>query len=611
MGKDWEKVIASVPPKTGVYLMKDAAGKVIYIGKAINLRSRVRSYFRETGDSRPAAQFIRNRLDDIEFIITDSEKEALILENNLIKQHKPKYNIRLRDDKDYLCLRLTTDEKYPRLIKLRRPKPGNEPTFGPHSSATDLKQTLKILRKAFPLRTCSPTVFRSRRRPCLNYQLGRCLAPCSLDVDIKAYNAIVDEVRMILSGRAKPLLRELREKMKKAGEDLRFEKAAIYRDRITAVEATIERQKMFHAGGPRRDVIGMARKGDRVAANRMRIREGKVVSVDNYFFAARGKDDEDILDEFLSRLYGGESEAPREISLPIELKSADAIEDWLSEKYGSKVYIKVPRRGEGKAMVELAGKNATEALESELTREFDSEKVLEQLARSLGLGAAPQHIEGIDISNISGKLAVGSLVVFIDAEPEKSQYRRYKIKGMDEPDDYSMMRQVVERRIKRGIEENNLPDLILLDGGKGQLNMARAALRELEAPPIPLAAIAKGRDSYGSDRVFIPGRKNPVRLPTHAMLLLQRVRDEAHRFAIDYHRSLRRKYTIASELTDIEGIGPAKRDALLKHFGSVKRVKEAGYKKFADVKGISVREAETVYNHFHGEKNNSPRGDST
>ncbi len=601
MGKDREKLIASIPPKTGVYLMKDSSGKVIYIGKALNLRSRVRSYFRETGDDRSSIPFLRNRLTDIDFILTDSEKEALILENNLIKQHKPKYNIRLRDDKDYLCLRLTTKEKYPRLITLRRPKSGSEPTFGPYSSASELKETLRILRKAFPLRTCSPAVFRSRNRPCLNYQLGRCLAPCTLPVSEAEYNSIVNEVRMILSGRAESLLDDLREKMGYAAEDLRFEDAAIYRDRIGAVAATIERQKMFRTGGPARDVIGTARKADRVAAARMRIREGKVVSVDNFFFNAHGKNDKDVLDEFLSRLYGGDGETPREISIPVAMKSSAAIAEWLSEKSGSKVYIKVPKRGEGRAMIELAVKNAAEALESEFAREFDSNEILEQLGRRLELGAPPQHIEGIDISNISGKLAVGSLVVFIDAAPEKSRYRKYKITGMDEPNDYAMMKQVLERRVRRGIEEDNLPDLILIDGGKGQLNIAREVLRELDAPHVALASMAKDREGVGSDRVFIPGRKNPVSLPTQAFHLLQRVRDEAHRFAIEYHRRLRRKTTIASELTKIPGIGPSKRDALLKHFGSLKRVREASRQELLQVKGISRRESEAVYRFFQNE----------
>ena len=600
MNIDWEKVIEAIPAKTGVYVMKDASGKAIYIGKAVNLRARVRSYFRETGDNRPSIQFLRNRLADIEFILTDSEKEALILENNLIKQLRPKYNIRFRDDKDYLCARLTTGEKFPRLITLRRPKPGSEPTFGPYSSAMELHETIRLLRKAFPLRTCSPTVFRNRARPCLNYQMGKCLGPCSNPVDEKEYNAMIEAIRMILSGKGAALIAELQDKMRRASEELSFENAAMYRDQIQAVEATIERQKMFRAGkGVGQDIIGTARKGDRVTASRMKVREGKVVCVDNFHFNAHGRDDEDIMDEFLRRLYGNDEDIPPEILVPVESESFAIITEWLSDRAGTRVNIRTPKRGEGLAMIELAGKNAEEAAESRIRREFDPDAVLNQLAQALGLRSSPHRIEGMDISNISGKLAVGSLVVFTDAVPDKSRYRRYRIRNTDEPNDYEMMREIISRRIKRGVEEKDLPDLILIDGGKGQLNIASKVLRELAAPKISLAAIAKDRRRRGMDRIFVPGRKNHVPMPQQALHLLQRVRDEAHRFAVHYHRNLRSGEGVGSELTRIPGIGPKKRNALLKHFGSLKRIKEASLEDLSKVKGITSMDVEKIYGSYH------------
>ncbi len=599
MKQDMEKLMASIPAKTGVYLMKDSGGRVIYVGKAVNLRARVRSYFRETGDTRPAIRFLRNRIDDVEFILTDSAKEAVILENNLIKQHRPKYNIRLRDDKDYLCLRLTTREKFPRLIKLRRPKPTGEPTFGPYSSATELKETLSLLNKAFPLRTCSPKSFRQRKRPCLNHQIGRCLAPCSGDVNPEEYNELVDQVRMILSGKGRPLLDEIRQRMKEASENMDFEEAALYRDRLQAVQDTLERQKMSRTGGPDRDIIGLHRDGERVTAVRMGMREGKVLNSESYFFNAPGRGEGEVLEEFILRLYDEETEFPREILIGSESEEPAALEEWLSEKAGHKVQIRAPKIGEGRAMLELAAKNAAETARSRLAREFDPEKAPAQLAQRLGLPNSPERIEGVDISNISGKQAVGSVVAFTDATPDKSRYRRYKIRELDEPDDYAMLKQVLERRVSRGIEENDLPDLILVDGGKGQLNAVRRALSELEAPPISVVSIAKNREGGGGDRVFVPGRKNPVKLPAPALNLLQRVRDEAHRFAVAYHRNLLLKSTIASELTQIPGIGPAKRDALLRHFGSLKKVKEAAPDELREADKITRKDAEAIYNFFH------------
>ena len=599
MNKDWGKIISSIPAGTGVYLMKDSSGKVLYVGKALNLRSRVQSYFRETTDTRPAVRFLRNRLDDIDFILTDSEKEALILENNLIKEHHPRYNISLRDDKDYLCLRLTTREKYPRLITLRRPRPSAEPTFGPYSSALELRKTIKLLHKAYPLRTCAPSVFRSRKRPCLNYEMGRCLGPCSLPVDVDMYNGMIHQIRMILGGKMEGLLEELRECMKTASGELRYEDAAKYRDRIQAVEVTLEKQKMNRVAKAQRDAVNMARKAGRVAAARIRVRDGKVIGVDTFHFNAHERSEGEILDEFIRRLYADMDDVPGEILVPFRPDESEAVEEWFSEKTSRRVHIKAPARGEGAALVELALKNAKQSIETELIRTFDPERVLKRLEKNMGLSKTPNRIEGIDISNISGKLAVGSLVRFTDAAPDKAAYRKYRIKGLDEPDDYAMMRQVLERRIKRGIDEDDLPDLILVDGGKGQLNILREVLKELNAPPIDVAGIAKGRDKRVGDRVFIPGRKNHVPLPPDAMNLLQQVRDEAHRFAIEYHRRLRKKYAVASELTNINGIGPSKSKALLKNFGSLKRVREAGVDQLGDVKGISMGEAEAVYDYLH------------
>lgn len=627
MEKNWENFLENLPAGTGVYLMKDAGGKVIYVGKAVNLRNRVKSYFREGTDTRPGVVFLMKRVADIQVILTDTEKESLILENNLIKEHRPRYNFRLRDDKDFFSLRLATREKYPRLIMVRRPDNSDEPTFGPYASSTELRQTLKLIMDIFPLRTCKPAEFRKRTRPCLNHQMGRCLGACVGLVSEEVYGAMVENIKRFLKGHTEEVVADLELRMKEASEAMDYEMAARYRDQIRAIRTTVERQKMLKHGGADRDVIGFARKGDRTVAVRMRFREGKLVGTSSFDIKTPGRADAEVSSELIRRLYAEAAIIPAEIFVTPEPEDCLAISEWLSEKKGGRITIRGPQRGEGRELAELAEKNAREALEATVRREFDPDIVLQELMRRLDLKSPPELIECVDISNIGGKQAVGSMVAFSGAMPDKSRYRRYKIRNIEGQDDYAMMYEVLERRLKRGIEERNLPDLILVDGGKGQLNIARQVIADLcrgrplclpvqgrgepQCSPrhsrplclpvqdIGLAAIAKNREGKSGDRIFIPGRKNHVPLSAPAMHLLARIRDEAHRFAITYHRGLRKRETLTSALLDIPGIGPKKRNTLLKHFGSLKRVSEATLEELEAAPGIAKKDAAEIVNFFN------------
>jgi len=606
MEKNWQNFLDGLPAGTGVYLMKDAGGKVIYVGKAVNLRNRVRSYFREGADSRPGVLFLMKRVADIEVILTDTEKEALILENNLIKEHRPRYNIRLRDDKDFFSLRLTSHEKFPRLVMLRRPDNSDEPTFGPYASSTELRQTLNLIRDIFPLRACKPGEFRSRTRPCLNHQMGRCLGACVGLVSGESYWAMVENIKRFLRGRTDEVIADLERRMQEASEATEYEMAAWYRDQIAAIQNTVERQKMLKHGGIDRDVIGFARKGDRTAAVRMRFREGKLVGSAAFDLKTPGRDDAEVSGELIRRLYAENAIIPDEIMVSPEPEDRAIIEEWLSEKKGGRITVRSPRRGEGRELTELAEKNAAEAMEKTVKREFDSNAVLQEMMTRMNLKKAPELIECFDISNIGGKQAVGSMAAFSGAAPDKSRYRRYKIRGVEGQDDYAMMYEVLDRRLKRGIERGDLPDLILVDGGKGQLNIARHAVADicrggpgcLPVKGIGLAAIAKNREGKGGDRIFIPGRKNHVPLSAPAMHLLGRIRDEAHRFAITYHRGLRKRETLTSALLGIPGIGPKKRNALLRHFGSMKRVSEATIAELEAAPGIGKKDAAEIIKFF-------------
>lgn len=603
MEKDWESVLAGLPTASGVYLMKDSAGKVIYVGKAVNLRSRVRSYFRDGADARPGVAVLMKHLADIEVIITDTEKEAILLENSLIKKHRPKYNIHFRDDKDFLSLRITTKEKFPRLVTLRRPDNSGEPTFGPYSSAHELRQTIKIIRGIFPIRTCKPSEFRRRTRPCINYQLKKCLAPCVGLVSEEEYAGMIANVKRFFSGKIDEILADLKEKMKKASDALEYESAARYRDQIRAVEYTLERQKVVKYGGVDKDVVAFERNSEQGVACRIRFSDGKLSSASSYFVKIPGRTDAEAVGEIIKGLYANDPIPPSEILINIEPDEKIAIEEWLSEKRNGKVVIRTPLKGESRQLIEMAEKNAREALERSLKHELDREAIFEELATKLKIAKEPTRIECVDISNLGGKFSVGSLVVFENGVAEKSKYRRYKIKTLEEtPNDYLMMKEVLERRLKRGMESNDLPDLLLLDGGKGQLNIARKVLAELGIPHIAIAGIAKEREGKSNDKIYIPARKNPVTLSPQAINLLSAIRDEAHRFAISYHRNLRKKNAFSSSLLQIPGIGARKSKALLKKFGSVERIAKASPQELCATEGITEKDAIHIAQFFAEKK---------
>ena len=612
-----EAKVAELPIGPGVYLLKDTEGRVIYVGKAKSLRPRVRSYLSDRGDARAQIRFLRGRLADVEVVVTDTEKEALILENNLIKQHQPRYNVRLRDDKTYFHLKLTTSEEFPRLLLARRPTKGKDLLFGPYASSSAVKETIALLQEIFPLRRCSSPVFQHRTRPCLNCQIKKCLGPCCQLISAEDYAKLVDQVAMFLKGRRTDLIDRLKQEMKKASEAMEFERAALLRDRIRAIEATLEKQKMDIPDPKDRDVFGLAREGDRVEILRLGFRYGTLLLSKGFSLTRLSLTDAEALGSFLKQFYTPEEFVPEEVLIPFPVEDQELLAEVLSERRGKKVAVLVPERGEKRRLVELAEENARQALKRAAVRAEQAERALEELQQKLRLPKRPGWIECYDISHLMGKEAVGSLVKFVEGEPDKSGFRRYRIKGVEQSDDYAMMKEVLSRRFKRALTEGQeLPDLVLVDGGKGQLNVARAVLKELGIRGLPVAALAKVNLGSGpelnikkGERVYLPGVKDPVRLLAHTagLHLIQRIRDEAHRFAISYHRRLRGKRMVRSELENIPGIGPKKRNLLLKHLGGIEKVRQATLEELAVVPGISRQDAERIRNFFDQE--NSGRAD--
>ncbi len=602
----WEDKVPHLPAKTGVYLLKGKDGEVLYVGKAKNLRARVRSYSRDSDDGRYQVAFLRNRTADLDYIVTDTEKEAVILENNLIKKHRPRYNIRLRDDKTYYHLKLTLSEQYPRLLLTRRPrKGGRDVLFGPFSSSRAVKETIRTLQEIFPLRRCQER-FRMRKRPCLNYQMGKCLGPCAEEVSEADYAHTVDQVMRFLKGRAPELIRELEDEMERAAAAEMFERAAMLRDRIQAIKKTLEQQKVDFTRPVDRDVIGFYREGDRVVIHLLGYRGGALLVSDPHTFTRVSIHDEEALSSFLSQLYPERGQPPAEVLAPFLPADRDVLESSFTALRGKRSVIRVPERGEGRRLVEMAQKNAEETLERDRDRGDDRERAMAELQARLGLEKLPRWIECVDISLLAGEAAVGSMVKFLEGEPDKSGYRRYRIKRSDGVDDYGMMREVLSRRFRRALDEGRpLPDLLVVDGGKGQLNVARAVLEELGIDAVETTGLAKDRGAgeqqqeqvkRKGERVYVPGRKEPVSLKqgTAGMFLLQRVRDEAHRFAISYHKKLRGKKAKRSVLEDAPGIGPKKAAALVKHFQGVERIRQASKEEIAEAPGVGPADAERI-----------------
>jgi excinuclease ABC subunit C len=612
-----EERIALLPIEPGVYLFRDAEGRVLYVGKAQSLRARVRSYFNRGGDGRMQVPFLVERIADVEVIATANVKEALLLENQLIKKHKPRFNVRLRDDKNYLALRLDPAEAYPRFTETRKFARDGALYFGPYTSSTSLRETLASLQRIFPLRTCSDPVFRSYRRqgrPCLEHSIGRCAAPCCGRITDSAYGDLVAGATLLLRGKADDLLGRLREQMRAASEGERFEEAGRLRDRVRAVERTVESQAMVSRKFVDRDAFGLAREGPRLEIQALHVRQGKIAGGAAYEFRDVAGDDGEALGSFLAQFYAAEREIPREVLLPLELEAGGAFAELWRERAGHAVELAAPKRGERRRLVELATHNAALALEARDQRAQNSGELLEGVREALRLERAPVTIECYDISHLQGNLGVASRVTFVDARPHKAGYRRYKLRETSPGDDYGAMREVLRRRLER-LESEPAPDLLLLDGGKGQLNAARALFADLGVQGIALASLAKERDDespsprvlrHGGqkrEKVFLPGVKDPILLApdSTALLLLQRVRDESHRFAIGYHRDLRKKSQFRSILDELPGIGPMKRRALLRHLGSLEKIRGATLAELEAVPKLGRRAAGIVHRFFHAD----------
>jgi len=596
--------IQQFPNAPGVYRMLDAKGHVLYIGKAKELRKRVASYWSRQAKDRYQIEFLMRKVTDVDCIVTDTEKEALILESTLIKKHRPRYNLDLRDDKSFPSIKLSIKDKCPRIYYTREIQQDGSLYFGPYTSAFACKQVVDFVERYFKLRTCSDREFASRTRPCIQYQIGRCSAPCVDSIEPEAYEAIVQQVRWLLEGKSRELKTVITTKMQEASDEQRYEDAGRYRDLLADLDTTLEQQKMVNHRGEERDCIGLYREGESGMLAVLMVREGKVCG-SRWFPFKKLVSDADIIESFLIQYYREESYIPKEICQPLKLEDAALIGELLSERSGHKVKMIQVQRGEKRDLVDLAIRNAREAFQRRSAKEADVEETLQALQEKLHLGKLPQRIECFDISNIQGKQPVGSVVRFNDGEPAKNLYRRFKIKTLpEEPNDYAMMYELLKRRLVRAQntpERWEMPDLLVIDGGKGQLNIAQRVLQELDVLNVDLCSLAKPHGNEDRDKVFRPGRKNPIRLDKNSSVLhlLMRLRDEAHRFAITYHKSLRSKTIRRSKLDTILGVGPSRKKTLLKYFGSLKRVEAANTTQLQEVEGISPALAEKIYAGLH------------
>lgn len=603
-----EEKLSRLSAEPGVYLMKDRAGEVIYVGKAVNLRNRVRSYFTGT-DTRAFIPLLDRLLGDVETLVVSNEKEALLLENELIKQHQPRFNVLLKDDKNFICLRLDVRQDWPRLEVVRRFKNDGARYFGPYASATSIRETLRIINRYFQLRTCSDHALHNRQRPCLLHQIGRCPAPCVYEVPREDYHRSVQEAVLFLEGKATELVSRLKLRMQEAARALRFEEAARLRDQLIAIERSLERQKVAEVDPVDRDVFALHREGDRLLLYVLYLREGRITGGQAFPFSGQEFPSEELLPSFVNLYYAQDNFVPGEVLLPVELEGAEALEELLSEKRGQRVRVLVPRRGAKVELLALAQKNAEQAfVDRQRTRE-ESLAILERLQQKLHLVRRPRRMECFDISHFQGSAVVASQVAITDGELDKARYRRFRVKTVDGNDDFAAMYEIVSRRARRGLADGDLPDLLVIDGGKGQLASALAALKDAGVEGLDVVGLAKARDlevtdegaTRSEERVFVPGRKDPIVLPQRSaeLFLLTRLRDEAHRFAITYQQRVLRRRNLHSQLEDIPGVGEGRRKALLRHFGSVKRVREADIEALAEVVGPAL--AERVHAVLHGD----------
>ena len=616
---DIEEELKKLPAKPGVYIMHDEADTILYVGKAINLHNRVRSYFRKIHGRGPQIEKMVQQIARFEYIVTDSELEALVLENNLIKENSPKYNTLLKDDKTYPFIKVTVSEEFPRVLFSREMKKDKSRYFGPYTSAGAVKDTIELLNKLFKLRTCNRVLPRDlgQERPCLNHHIGQCLAPCQGYINKEDYRKRVDQALDFLGGNYNMILKDLEKKMQDAAEELNFEEAIRYRDLFESVKSVSQKQKITHSDGEDKDIIAMAQDEQDAVMQVFFVRGGKLIGREHYYMTnVSGLPRRDILQQFIQQFYAGTPFLPKELMLQEAVEDMEVLEQWLSSKRGSRVYLRVPRKGTKEKLVELAAQNA------ELILSKDKEKIKREEGRTIGAVkeiAGLLHLEHIsrmeafDISNISGFENVGSMVVYEKGKPKRSDYRKFKIKTVSGPDDYACMKEVLTRRFLHGMEEREelqtkkmgteygsftkFPDLLLMDGGKGQVNIALEVLKELEID-IPVCGMVKD-DSHRTRGLYYHNEEIPIDKHSEGFKLITRIQDEAHRFAIEYHRSLRSKTQVKSVLEDIPGVGESRRKALMRHFKSINEIKTATVEQLSAIPEIPENIAKGIYEFFH------------
>ena len=616
---DIKEELKKLPAKPGVYLMHDKSDAIIYVGKAISLKNRVRQYFQAGRRVSPKIERMISQIDHFEYIITDSEVEALVLENNLIKEHEPKYNTMLKDDKTYPYIKATVYEDFPRLIYSRQPKKDKCKYFGPFTNVTAARATLDFAHKIYRIRTCRRVLPRDigKERPCLNYHIGKCNAPCQGYISKEEYNKNFNKALKLIEGDYKQVIEYLEEKMYEASEKMEYEQAAVCRDLIESVKKMSVKQKINDFGGMDRDVVALARTNEEAVVQVFFIREGKLIGRDHFHLkGSYGEKENDMLQAFIKQFYAGTPFIPREVMVEYEVTESELIEKWLSEKRGGKVSIIVPKKGQKERLVELAHKNAAMVLTKDMEKIKREEErttgAMKQISGWLGLEDV-SRVESYDISNISGFLSVGSMVVFDDGKPKKSEYRKFRIKTVEGPNDYASMYEVLKRRFSHGLmeieqlNEKNLsnefgsftkfPDLIMMDGGVGQVHIAMQVLSELDID-IPVCGMVKD-DNHRTRGLFFDEHEIPIDTNSEGFRLMTRIQDEVHRFAIEYHRSLRSKEQVKSILDDIPGIGEKRRKALMKHFASIEAIKNAAIDELARAESMNEKAAASVYKFFH------------
>jgi len=611
-----QEKLDALPTKPGCYLMKDAGGTVLYVGKAANLRSRVRSYFQASASHSRKVDRLVAGIVDLDFIVTASELEALILESNLIKLHRPRFNVRLKDDKHYPYIKITWQEEYPKVLVVRRMERDGARYFGPFTASWAVQQTLNTLRRVFPYHTCNRIITGQDERACLYLDIGLCLGPCIGAAGKEEYRAMIDGLGHFLEGRSDQVVADLDAQMQAAARRMEFEQAAAYRDQLAAIQRVIERQKIVSAAMADQDVIAFARADGDACVQVFFIRQGRLIGREYFVLdGAADESDGEVVTSFVKQFYGDAAYVPPEILLPQEIDEALVIQEWLRSRRGHKVLIRVPRRGHKRELVEMATENASETLghlrAQWLLDEGKQANAVADLQEALGLQSPPNRIECFDISTIQGSATTGAMVVFVKGVPRKSDYRRFQIRGVEGNDDYASLREMLRRRFHRAKDPelqgeqapggkkstwNLLPDLLVVDGGKGQLNVALAVLQEFGLRDVvPAVGLAKQEEE-----IYLPERQEPVRLPRTAegLYLMERIRDEAHRFAITYHRNLRGRQTVASQLDSVPGIGPRRRAALLKQLGSVEAIRRASIEELAAVPGMTRKAAEQLKEHL-------------